>query len=153
TLFGIVGFVAALGLQRPTAAWRAFQAPRSNARVNESLQHFTPLEMLGTPIFWLMFLMMTMMSTSGLMVISQMGVFTRDFGMAGVVVFGLPVLPLALSIDRITNGLTRPFFGWVSDRIGREHTMTIAFALEGAAMTAWLLTRQHPAVFVLMSGV
>ena len=81
--------------------------------------------MLRTPIFWVMFLMMTMMSTSGLMVISQMGVFTRDFGMADVVVFGLPVLPLALSIDRMTNGLTRPFLGWVSDRICRERTMSI----------------------------
>jgi OFA family oxalate/formate antiporter-like MFS transporter len=153
TLFGIVGFAAALGLQRPTAAWRAFQAPRINARVNESLQHFTPLQMLRTPIFWLMFLMMTMMSTSGLMVISQMGAFTKDFGLANLMVFGLAVLPLALSVDRITNGLTRPFFGWVSDRIGRENTMTIAFALEGVAMTAWLLLRSHPVLFVLMSGV
>ena len=109
--------------------------------------------MLRTPIFWLMFLMMTMMSTSGLMVISQMGAFTKDFGMAGVMVFGLPVLPLALSIDRVTNGLTRPFFGWVSDHLGRENTMVIAFTLEGTAMTAWLFTRSNPAMFVLMSGV
>jgi len=150
-VFAAAGLIAAQGLQSPDVAWQAFHAPRRPGI--ETLRNFRPTEMLRTPIFWLMFLMMTMMSTSGLMVISQMGVFTRDFGMAGVVVFGLPVLPLALSIDRITNGLTRPFFGWVSDRIGREHTMTIAFAVEGAAMTVWLLTRQHPAVFVLMSGV
>ena len=87
------------------------------------------------------------------MVTSQMGAFTRDFGMAGVLVFGLPVLPLALSIDRITNGATRPFFGWISDRIGRENTMLIAFALEGTAMTLWLLTRHNPVLFVLLSGV
>jgi OFA family oxalate/formate antiporter-like MFS transporter len=114
---------------------------------------FRPFEMLRTPIFWLMFVMMTMMSTAGLMVISQMAAFTRDFGMADVIVFGLPLLPLALSLDRITNGLTRPFFGWLSDRIGRENTMVIAFALEGAAMTMWLFTRSNPTVFVLMSGV
>ena len=113
----------------------------------------TPAQMLRTPIFWLMFLMMAMMSTSGLMVVSQMGAFTRDFGLANLIVFGLPVLPLALSVDRITNGLTRPFFGWVSDRIGRENTMVIAFALEGVAMTAWLLTRESPVLFVLLSGV
>jgi MFS family permease len=82
-----------------------------------------------------------------------MAAFTRDFGMANAVVFGLPLLPLALSIDRITNGLTRPFFGWLSDRIGRENTMVIAFALEGTAMTLWLFTRSHPALFVIMSGV
>jgi MFS family permease len=109
--------------------------------------------MLRTPIFWLMFVMMTMMSTAGLMVTSQIAAFTRDFGMANALVFGLPLLPLALSIDRITNGLTRPFFGWLSDQLGRENTMVIAFALEGTAMTAWLFTRSNPAVFVVISGV
>ena len=109
--------------------------------------------MLGTPVFWLMFAMMTMMSTTGLMVTSQMGAFTRDFGMADVLLFGLPLLPLALSLDRITNGATRPFFGWVSDRIGRENTMLIAFGLEGTAMTLWLLTRDNPILFVLLSGL
>ena len=111
------------------------------------------MEMLRTRIFWLMFAMMTMMSTTGLMVTSQMGAFTRDFGMAGVLVLGLPVLPLALSLDRITNGATRPFFGWISDRFGRENTMLIAFGLEGTAMTLWLLTRESPVLFVLLSGL
>ena len=153
-VFGVVGLVAAQGLKRPDATWRAFHAPQAPHQAQrESLRSFRPLEMLRTPIFWLMFLMMTMMSTSGLMVISQMGAFTKDFGMGNLLVFGLAVLPLALSIDRITNGLTRPFFGWVSDRIGRENTMTTAFALEGVAMAVWLLMRHNPVVFVLMSGV
>jgi MFS transporter, OFA family, oxalate/formate antiporter len=76
-----------------------------------------------------------------------------DFGLADAIVFGLPLLPLALSLGRVTNGVTRPFFGWVSDHFGRENTMTVAFALEGCAMTIWLLTRDNPVVFVLMSGV
>ena len=109
--------------------------------------------MLRTPIFWLLFVMMTMMSTSGLMVTSQMGAFTADFGMANVLVLGMPLLPLALSLDRVTNGATRPFFGWVSDKVGREKTMFIAFSLEAVAMTVWLLTRDSPVLFVLMSGV
>jgi MFS family permease len=100
-----------------------------------------------------MFVMMTMMSTSGLMVISQMGSFARDFGITNALVWGMAALPLALTIDRFTNGLTRPFFGWVSDRIGRENTMVVAFGLEGIAMTLWLLTRDNALLFVLMSGV
>src|SRR5207245_11406713 len=108
---------------------------------------------LRTPSSWWRFVLLTMMTTSGLMVTSQIAAFTRDFGMANALVFGLPLLPLALSIDRITNGLTRPFFGWLSDQIGRENTMIIAFALEGTAMTLWLFTRSHPALFVAMSGV
>jgi len=155
-IFGAVGLISAQGLKRPQPPSEIPQrdlAPLSASSPKQTLRSFTPTEMLRTPIFWLMFVMMTMMSTSGLMVVSQMGAFTRDFGMAGVLVFGLAALPLALSIDRLANGLTRPFFGWVSDRIGRENTMVIAFALEGLAMTIWLLTRTDAAVFVLMSGV
>jgi MFS transporter, OFA family, oxalate/formate antiporter len=97
--------------------------------------------------------MMTMMSTGGLMIISQFAAFSRDFGVASVVIFGLAALPLALTIDRITNGLTRPFFGWVSDRIGRENTMAIAFLMEAASVTAMVLFRDNALVFVLLSGV
>jgi MFS family permease len=110
-------------------------------------------EMLRTPLFWLMFVMMTMMSTSGLMVTSQMASFAADFGVSKVLVFGLAALPLALTIDRFTNGLTRPLFGWISDRLGRENTMCFAFALEGVAMALWLLTRDNAVLFVLLSGV
>ena len=159
-IFGLVGLISAQGLKRAEEssqpAMRALAEPAQSqkpSQIQRPFRSFTPAEMLRTPIFWLMFGMMTMMSTSGLMVVSQMGAFTRDFGMAGVLVLGLPALPLALSIDRFANGLTRPFFGWISDHIGRENTMVIAFALEGLAMTIWLLTRRDAPVFVLMSGV
>ncbi|HCM6932748.1 TPA: MFS transporter [Klebsiella quasipneumoniae subsp. similipneumoniae] len=59
----------------------------------------------------------------------------------------------SLTIDRFTNGLTRPLFGFISDRFGREQTMFIAFALEGVAMTLWLACREDPLLFVLLSGV
>jgi MFS family permease len=109
--------------------------------------------MLKTPVFWLLFAMMTMMSTGGLMVISQFAPFARDFGVADVTIFGMAALPFALTIDRITNGLTRPFFGWVSDRIGREQTMLIAFLLEACAVTLMLGFRDNALAFALMSGV
>jgi len=156
SIFGLVGLVAAQGLRQPGAAWRMAWNQRTRATATGTTAasiDVAPLEMLGTRIFWLMFAMMTMMSTTGLMVTSQMGAFTRDFGMGSLLVFGMPVLPLALSLDRLTNGATRPFFGWVSDRIGRENTMLVAFALEGAAMTLWLLARDNPVMFVLLSGL
>jgi MFS transporter, OFA family, oxalate/formate antiporter len=156
-IFAVVGLAAAQGLRRPPEA--AFQTATNQRRraggasAANALIDVSPLEMIRTRIFWLMFAMMTMMSTTGLMVTSQMGAFTRDFGMAGALVFGLPLLPLALSLDRITNGATRPLFGWISDRIGRENTMLIAFALEGTAMTLWLLSRGNPVLFGLLSGL
>ena len=108
-----------------------------------------PGEMLKTPVFWLLFAMMTMMSTGGLMVISQFAPFMRSFGIADLTIFGMAALPF----DRITNGLTRPFFGWVSDRIGRENTMLVAFSLEAAAVLLMLSTRGDALLFALMSGV
>jgi oxalate/formate antiporter len=143
-VFAVAGLAAAQGLRR---------APRTARKRPSARGDLSPSQMLATPIFWLMFAMMTMMSTTGLMVTSQMGAFTKDFGLANVLVFGLPVLPLALSIDRVTNGATRPLFGWISDRIGRENTMLIAFGLEGTAMTLWLLARHSPVLFVLLSGL
>jgi MFS transporter, OFA family, oxalate/formate antiporter len=109
--------------------------------------------MLKSPIFWLMFVMMSLMSTSGLMVISQIGNFAADYGIAKLTVWGMAALPLALTIDRFTNGLTRPFFGWLSDRIGRENTMFLAFTLEAVAMLVWLMAISDPLWFALLSGV
>jgi oxalate/formate antiporter len=148
-LFAIIGVVAAQGLRSPAAALHG----DPDGAVVSGPRDLAPREMLRQPLFWLMFAMMTMMSTSGLMVTSQMASFARDFGVADLLVFGMAALPLALTIDRLTNGLTRPFFGWVSDRYGRENTMFIAFALEGIAMAVWLATREHPVLFVLLSGV
>src|SRR6195256_1808680 len=147
-ILGLVGATAALAMRMPNGGDVLPPAP-AMARSRD----VAPRQMLRAPVFWLLFAMMTMMSTGGLMIISQFAAFSRDFDVANVLVFGLAALPLALTVDRITNGLTRPFFGWLSDQIGRENTMVIAFALEGTAMTAWLFTRSNPVIFVVMSGV
>jgi OFA family oxalate/formate antiporter-like MFS transporter len=147
-ILGLVGAAAALAMRMPQATDKL-----PAVAVMSSAKDVLPAEMLKTKVFWLMFFMMTMMSTGGLMIISQFASFSRDFGVAKVVVFGLAALPLALTIDRITNGLTRPFFGWVSDRIGRENTMGIAFLMEACAVSAMVLMRDNTLAFVLLSGV
>lgn len=146
----MIGLVAAQLLRSPDPVQVRSARPGGQTTTGVDL---SPRQMLRKPLFWLMFCMMTMMSTSGLMVTSQMATFARDFGVADVLVFGMVALPLALTIDRLTNGLTRPFFGWISDRFGRENTMFFAFALEGVAMALWLLTRENAVLFVLLSGV
>jgi OFA family oxalate/formate antiporter-like MFS transporter len=147
-IFAVVGVLASQGLRRSPHEQEALGSGH-----REQLAGVPPSRMLTTPLFWLLFVMMTMLSTSGLMVISQTAAFARDFGVASVIVWGYAALPLALTVDRFTNGLTRPFFGWLSDNIGRENTMFIAFLLEGLAMTAWLQFRADPVLFVLLSGV
>jgi OFA family oxalate/formate antiporter-like MFS transporter len=147
-IMGIVGAAAALMLRMPTANDVLPPPPATASTVNVA-----PKEMLRSRVFWLLFFMMTMMSTGGLMIISQFAAFSRDFGVASVIVLGFAALPLALTVDRITNGLTRPFFGWVSDRIGRENTMAIAFLMEAAAVTTMVLFRDNALVFVILSAV
>src|SRR5690242_10487127 len=116
-----------------------------------------PLEMLSTPIFWVMYLMFVMMAAGGLMATAQLAPIAKDFKIADtpVSLLGLtmPALIFALSIDRILNGLTRPFFGWVSDQIGREQTMFIAFLLEGIGIIALANLGTDPLMFVLLSGL
>src|ERR1700742_4739821 len=147
-ILGLIGAAAALAMRMPGKD-DVLPAPA----VMSSKAGVEPPEMLLNKIFWLMFVMMTMRATGGLMVISQFAAFSRDFGTAGVMVFGLAALPLALTVDRLTNGLTRPFFGWVSDQIGRENTMAIAFLMEAAAVTIMILFRDNALVFVCLSAV
>jgi oxalate/formate antiporter len=149
-LFAAVGALAALGLRAPRTGEVA--APAAQAA------GVAPARMLRTPVFWLLFLMFTMMSTGGLMVITQFKSFAQAFGVdahATVTLFGvaLAAVPAALTFDRVTNGLTRPFFGWVSDHLGRENTMALAFALEAGAVCALLAWRSDPLMLVLLSGL
>lgn len=149
-ILGAIGIIAALGLRAPDADE---VPPADTKRVTSTAADTPPMAMLRTPLFWLMFVMMTMMSTGGLMVTANFAVFAKEFGVADALVFGFAALPFALTFDRITNGLTRPFFGWVSDHIGREQTMAIAFAMEACAICLLLYNRQNPYAFALLSGV
>jgi len=148
-VLGGVGALAGLFMRQPPEQIIALSAAGSGLQGT----NVAPAKMLKTPVFWLLFVMMTMMSTGGLMVISQFAPFMRSFGIADLTVFGMAALPFALTLDRITNGLTRPFFGWVSDHIGRENTMLIAFSLEAAAFFLMLTVRDNALLFALMSGV
>jgi OFA family oxalate/formate antiporter-like MFS transporter len=156
-VFAIVGFAAALFLRAPREEDVAPLAALTPLAASVSAG-WTPSQMLRTPVFWLMFVMMSMMSTGGLMVITQFKSFAKSFGIADattVVIFGVAMaaIPAALTFDRITNGLTRPFFGWVSDRIGRENTMALAFIMEGFAIWLMLYYRTDPFLFILLSGL
>ncbi len=117
----------------------------------------SPTEMIKTPVFWLMYAMFVMMAAGGLMAVAQLAPIAKDFKVAEVPVsligLTLPALTFALTIDRVLNGLCRPFFGWVSDHIGRENTMGLAFAIEGSGIIALANFGTDPVMFVLLSGI
>ena len=103
------------------------------SKVIQSARSFTPGEVLKTPVFWLLYLMFVMVSASGLMATAQIAPIAKDFGVDNVVLlFGGTTITVALIVDSVANGGARPLFGWISDNIGREYTMAIAFALGGS---------------------
>ena len=151
---GIVVFVLGFLLLVPPASLMS-AAPK--LAPGASRYQAQPLEMVKTPVFWVMYAMFVMMAVGGLMAVAQLAPIAKDFKIAEVPVsligITLPALTFALTIDRVLNGLCRPFFGWVSDHIGRENTMFIAFTLEGVGILALANFGTDPLLFVLLSGV
>jgi OFA family oxalate/formate antiporter-like MFS transporter len=151
---GIVVVVVGFLIMAPTAS---FMAAAPKMAPGASRYQSSPLQMLKTPVFWVMYAMFIMMAAGGLMATAQLAPIAKDFKVADVPVsligLTMPALVFALSIDRILNGLTRPFFGWVSDRIGREQTMFIAFLLEGIGIISLSKLGSDPVMFVLLSGL
>src|SRR5215813_1144765 len=149
---GVVVVLLSLLLRAP----RPGEAPAST-RVRQSSRDYAPLEVLASPIFWVMYVMFVLVGAGGLMATAQLAPIATDFEIAKVPVsllgLTLPALTFALSIDRVLNGLTRPFFGWVSDYLGRENTMFIAFALEALGIWALSFFGRDPLLFVILSGV
>jgi MFS transporter, OFA family, oxalate/formate antiporter len=151
---GAIGVAAALGLRVPPEGYRPLGFDPDIVRTElQSRRSYSPKEMLQNPIFYLLFIMMAMMSTSGLMVVSNVGPFAKEYNVAQVLVMGMAALPLSLTLSRVTNGLTRPFFGWVSDHIGREATMALAFSLEAVAILVLFAFLDDPAMFVVLTGL
>jgi len=151
---GLVVMLVALLLRAPEAG--EVPLPAAPA-VQQTRRDYGPREVLTTPVFWVMYTMFVLVGAGGLMATAQLAPIAKDFRVDNIPVsilgLTLPALTFALSIDRVLNGICRPFFGWVSDRIGRENTMFIAFLLEGIGIYALLLMAGNPVWFVVLSGV
>jgi OFA family oxalate/formate antiporter-like MFS transporter len=159
---GLIVFVASMVLTAPSQIrWASpslkAATPSRSPRVQQTRVDFSPIQILGRPTFWVMYVMFVMVAAGGLMATAQLAPIAKDFKIDTVPVsllgLTLPALTFALSLDRILNGLTRPFFGWVSDRIGRENTMFIAFLLEGGMIMLLYRYGQDPVAFVLLTAL
>ena len=150
---GLVVFVVSWFLKAPGAG---FSAPAPKRVQPAAAREYTPIEMLKTSAFWVMFVMFTFTATGGLIATAQLTPIADAFGISNtpVSIFGMTLLalPFALSMNRVLNGVSRPFFGWMSDHVGREHTMFIAFSLE--AVSIFLLSQfgANPLLFVLLTA-
>ena len=151
---GIIVVIVGLFLRAPQAG--EVPAPVTPA-VQQTRRDYGPAEVLRSPPFWVMYVMFVMVGAGGLMATAQLAPIAKDFKVDTIPVsilgLTLPALTFALSIDRVLNGFCRPFFGWVSDHIGRENTMFIAFLAEGIGIYALYLMASNPFWFVMLSGV
>jgi OFA family oxalate/formate antiporter-like MFS transporter len=155
----IVVIVFAWFLKAPPEGWRPKTwrlAGGEEIRKRQSGGDFTSAQMVSTKQFWLMYFMMTLVGTGGLMATAQLAPMANDFKVAqtqvNILGFMVVALPFALAADRVINGLCRPFWGWVSDHIGREETMSIAFGLEAIAIYALVSFASNPLLFVIFSA-
>jgi OFA family oxalate/formate antiporter-like MFS transporter len=151
---GVIVFLLAFFIRPPQMA---MPAKKKQLNLPQTKIDFTPPQVLRSPIFWVMYLVFVMVAAGGLMTAAQIAPIAHDYKIANVPVslagVQMAALTFAISLDRIFDGFGRPFFGWVSDTIGREHTMFIAFGT-AALMLLTLSTYGHnPIVFVLATAV
>jgi len=150
--FGIIHMIASLivvaGIRSPA------EVVISNNIKNSNNSGVSSIVMLKSGAFWLMFFMMSMIATCGMMITSNIAVIAKEYGIGSeIIMFGMAALPLALMVDRITNGFSRILFGMISDKIGREKTLAIAFFLEAIFMYVWFTQLHNPVLFIILSGL
>lgn len=133
---GLIIFAVAQFLRKadPQAAQAKTVAKTVSPRVRRNTEHFTTWEMLRTRHFYVLYVMFVMMATGGLLVTAQAAPVARAWNINAA------YLTLALSLNPVANGASRISWGWLSDRLGRENTMAIAFSLQAVCLagTMWL---------------
>jgi OFA family oxalate/formate antiporter-like MFS transporter len=142
-------------------AWLLLVPPASLAtapvKINQTARGYTPAEVLRSPVFYVLYVMFVLIATGGLTLAASMAPIAKDLKIDNVPVelfgFAMPALVFALSLNRIFDGFGRPFFGWLSDQIGREYTMALAFLAGAAALFTLSQAGTNPVVFVLATAL
>jgi MFS transporter, OFA family, oxalate/formate antiporter len=151
---GLVCLVVAQSLRAPGLG----QVPKAPPKLSQSGRDYTWVEMLKTPVFWVLYVMFVLVAASGLVVTAQVAPIAKDYGIGATHVLttlftAATVLITAGVVDNILNGLARPTFGWVSDRIGRENTMAIVFVCGAIAYWALGTIGTTPYTFIVTAGL
>lgn len=153
---GVTVVIAAMFMSQPPENWSPanWDETRTKAKVRITNVDYRPSEMMRTGSFWAIYVMMTILAFGGLVVTAQLLPIATYYKVDQViVVFGMSALVLAIQVNRILNGVTRPFWGWVSDHVGRENAMFLAFSIEALAVFALLQFIDRPVLFILLSGL
>ena len=126
---GVVILIVAQFMRHPAKEAQKVSSARPPATGGAlGTRHFTTGEMLRTPQFYVLYGMFVMMATGGLLVTANAGPMAATWGIS------VAALTLATSMNALANGASRIFWGWVSDKTGRELAMGVAFSLQAASL-------------------
>jgi OFA family oxalate/formate antiporter-like MFS transporter len=150
---GVVVFLVGWLLRAPDESVKHVAGARKAAAA--PAPEYTPMQMLRSPPFWVMYVMFVLTATGGLIATAQLKPVAKDLGLAtsqvSLVGFSVMALPFTLAVSRVLNGVSRPFWGWISDHIGRENTMGIVLLIEGVSFVLMAWMGASPMAFVLVT--
>ena len=148
---GLVFVMAWLLLVPPAQLANAVVKPTQTAH------GYTPAQVLKSPVFYVLYIMFVLIASGGLTMAASMAPIAKDLKIDKIPVelFGMamPALAFALFLNRIFDGVGRPFFGWLSDQIGREYTMALAFFVGACALFTLSQSGSNPVTFVLVTAL
>jgi MFS transporter, OFA family, oxalate/formate antiporter len=126
---GIIILLVAQFLKYPPGDTGLSHADTAKVKADPN-RGFNPFEMLKTGQFYLLYIMFCFMTTGGLLITAQTKPFGKDIGIAAWVII------VAVTVDRVSNGLGRIGWGGISDKFGRENTMAGVFIANGILVAA-----------------
>ena len=152
-LQGAIVFIMGLALMAPPR-----QILTATVKPSTTAYGYTPQQVLRSPVFYVLYVMFVLIAAGGLTMTAAVKPMAADFKVDKIPVslFGITLAAgvFAVSLSRIFDGVGRPFFGWLSDRIGREHTMALAFLIGAAALfTLNQIGGTNPVGFVLVTAL
>lgn len=155
---GIICLIAAQFTALPPRGWLPSgwdpELAAGKRRLRQTSRQVSPLGMVKTSHFWLLYAMFVMAAPGGLVATASLGPIAKFYGVEKeVMLFGMTAIVLSVQLTRLLNGFARVFWGWLSDHLGRENVMALAFTLEAVGLVIWMLTARNALLFVLMSGV
>jgi OFA family oxalate/formate antiporter-like MFS transporter len=148
---GIIGVCMAMIMRRPPAGWKpaGWQQQQGKKAILQSRVEFTLPETLRRPEFYVLYIAFLSMGISGLMCTANMAKLADSFNLSNAKVLGVGLIALTAAVSSATNAISRILWGFISDKLGRAHTMALVFALE--AVFVFLVTQitDNPVLFVV----